>query len=84
MRKYTIVDYFGYNLSPQDRMRVIRQAGFDGVILLWADYFDPDYKEFPKYAEKEGLFVENAHAPYMQANSIWDDNTVGAKYSSNN
>ena len=35
MRKYTIVDYFGYNLSPQDRMRVIRQAGFDGVILLW-------------------------------------------------
>ena len=80
MRKYTIVDYFGYALSPRDRMRAIRHAGFDGVILLWADYFDSDYKEFPKYSEKEGLFVENAHAPYMQSNSIWDDNIVGDEY----
>ena len=36
----SIVDRFGYNLSPHDRMRLIKRAGFDGVLLLWADYFD--------------------------------------------
>lgn len=80
--KYTIVDYFGYNLSPRERMKAIRQAGFDGVILLWADYFDADYKDFPKYAEKESLYVENTHAPYMQANTIWDDTITGQEYTS--
>ena len=77
---YTIVDYFGYPLSPQERMRAIKQAGFDGVILLWADYFDADYQEFPKYAEKEGLYVENAHAPYLQSNSIWENTIEGQEY----
>lgn len=80
MRNYTIVDYFGYDLSPQDRMKAIRAAGFDGVILLWADYFDPDYKDFPRYAAKEGLFVENTHAPYMHANDVWADTPAGEDY----
>lgn len=80
MRKYTIVDYFGHDLSPQERMKAIKTAGFDGVILLWADYFDSDYKDFPSYADKAGLFVENAHAPYMQANAIWEDKIEGESY----
>lgn len=73
----SIVDWFGYNLSPQERMRVIKQAGFDGVLLLWADYFDKDYKCFPQYAERAGLYVENAHAPYMNANVLWEDTIPG-------
>lgn len=80
MRKYTIVDYFGYNLTPCERMRCIREAGFDGVILLWADYFDPDYRDFPKYAAREGLFVENTHAPYQYANDVWKDSPAGETY----
>lgn len=79
-RKYTIVDYFGYNLSPKERMSAIKAAGFDGVILLWADYFDEDYREFPKYAAEAGLFVENAHAPYRYSNAIWEDNLTGQEY----
>ena len=78
--KYTIVDYFGYDLSPQERMRAIKQAGFDGVILLWANYFDADFKNFPEYAAKEGLFVENTHAPYLHSNDIWDDTAAGEEY----
>ena len=80
MRKYTIVDYFGYDLTPRERMRAIKTAGFDGVILLWADYFDADYKQFPEYAEQAGLYVENAHAPYIDANSIWEDTQEGQEY----
>lgn len=80
MPKYTIVDYFGYDLSPQGRMNAIKAAGFDGVILLWADYFDKDYKDFPRYAQKAGLFVENAHAPYIPANTVWQDTVEGQDY----
>lgn len=80
MRRYTIVDYFGYNLSPMDRMQSIRAAGFDGVILLWADYFDPDYKDFPKYAATQGLYVENTHAPYLHANDVWLPTAAGEDY----
>ena len=80
MSLYTIVDYFGYDLSPEERMKAIRTAGFDGVILLWADYFDADYKEFPRYAAREGLFVENTHGPYKGAEEIWNDSAAGADY----
>lgn len=73
----SIVDWFGYNLSPQERMRFIKDAGFSGVLLLWADYFDNDYKQFPEYARSAGLFVENAHAPYMNANVLWEDTVNG-------
>lgn len=77
---YTIVDYFGYDLSPKERMQAIKQAGFDGVILLWADYFDADYKDFPRYARQAGLYIENAHAPYRQAHTIWENTAEGQEY----
>lgn len=80
MRRYAIVDYFGYDLSPMERMRAIKAAGFDSVILLWADYFDPDYQMFPEYARRAGLFVENAHAPYKYANAVWEDGPEGDEY----
>lgn len=73
----SIVDWFGYNLSPHDRMRYIKEAGFSGILLLWADYFDEDYKLFPEYARNAGLYVENVHAPYMNANAFWEDTISG-------
>ncbi len=80
MRNYTIVDWFGYNLSPRERMNAIKSAGFTGVILLWTDQFDSDYKDFPRYAMEAGLYVENAHAPYIEANTLWEDNSIGHEY----
>jgi len=75
-----IVDWFGYNLTPQDRMIFIKEAGFSGVLLLWADYFDNDFKLFPDYARKVGLNIENAHAPYLNANDLWKNNINGQDY----
>ena len=73
----SIVDWFGYNLSLLDRMQVIKEAGFSGIMLLWADYFDKDYKLFPEYARNAGLYIENAHAPYLNANHLWEDTIDG-------
>lgn len=80
MRNYTIVDWFGYNLSPRERMNAIKSVGFTGVILLWTDQFDSDYKDFPHYAMEAGLYVENTHAPYIEANTLWQDNSIGDEY----
>lgn len=46
-------------------------------MLLWADYFDKDYKLFPEYASIIGLQIENAHAPYLRANDLWKDTLDG-------
>jgi L-ribulose-5-phosphate 3-epimerase len=73
----SIVDYFGYNLPPQERLRLIKEAGFGGVMLLWAGYFDKDYNLFPEYARNIGLQIENAHAPYLRANDLWKDSLDG-------
>jgi len=80
LRNYTIVDWFGYNLCPRERMHAIKSAGFTGVILLWTDQFDSDYKDFPHYAMEAGLYVENAHAPYIESNTLWEDNLSGHEY----
>lgn len=61
-------------------MNAIKSAGFTGVILLWTDQFDSDYKDFPRYAMEAELFVENAHAPYIEANALWEDDLTGHEY----
>ena len=76
----TIVDYFGYRLTPQERMQCIKNACFSGVLLLWTGDFDKDYKMFPEYARKVGLYVENTHAPYIGCNDLWIDNLDGQKF----
>ena len=81
MRDLAIVDWFGYNMRPQERMRLIKEAGFAGVLLLWTDQFDSDFKSFPKYADEAGLYVESAHAPYLDADTLWVDNIAGQDYS---
>ena len=75
---FTIFDWFGYNLPIKERYRLIKQAGFDGVMLYWSDEFgDADYKSFPQYAKEHGLYVENIHTSFENINSIWLDNQDG-------
>jgi len=77
----TITDYFGYPLSPQERMRLIKAAGFKGITgLLWCDDFDNDYNLFPKYAANAGLYIENMHAPWHGCNDIWHDKLDGQSF----
>lgn len=69
--------WFGYNIDYTERLRLIKEASFDSIMLWWGDEFD-DYKKIktklPELAANYGLSVENIHAPIMGANSIWLDN----------
>lgn len=77
----TIVDYFGYDISSQERFRLIKEAGFQGIAgLLWQNDFDKDYQSFPQYANDANLYIETIHAPWWGANDLWIDNEIGQTF----
>ncbi len=55
----------GYDVPFDERYRLIKQAGFDCVMLWWSDKFGrgDGYRNDAQSARNAGLFVENIHAP---------------------
>ena len=74
----TIYDWFGYELSIKERYRLIKEAGFDGVLLWWSEYLDRnDYRSGPQIVREAGLSIENIHTPFQVQDNIWLDNLDG-------
>lgn len=79
----TTYDWFGYELSNKERYRLIKETGFDGVLLWWSDGFGRDrygrndYRNGPRLAREAGLIIENIHAPVQYENNFWLDNLDG-------
>lgn len=46
MNKLTVFSWFGFPIPMEERFKLIKAAGFDGVLLWWsdehADVFRPD------------------------------------------
>lgn len=58
----SIYDWFRYEIPYRERYRLIKESGFNGVILYWGNEFgNNDYIHNPELARREGLFVENVH-----------------------
>lgn len=67
----------------EERLRCIKEAGFDEVILSWEDEIEP--RLIPKedmvgMARDAGLEVTNFHAPYRGYNDIWEKDAAGSRY----
>ena len=74
----TIYDWFGYSVPIKERYRLIRRAGFDGVMMWWSNYLDRnDYRIGPLLAREADLLIENIHTPFQVQNDIWLDNLDG-------
>ncbi|MFC5529805.1 sugar phosphate isomerase/epimerase family protein [Cohnella yongneupensis] len=79
----TIYDWFGYKQPNKELYQLIKEAGFDGVLLWWSDDFGRDcfgrndYRNGPQIAREAGLFIENIHAPVIHENNLWHDNLDG-------
>lgn len=83
MRKKCIFSWFGYPIDMKERFRLIKQAGFNGVLLWWSDdNIDTDgiKERQPELALKNGLFIENVHLPFKGINDLWLDNINGDEY----
>ena len=74
--------WFGYPLELDDRLRLIKGAGFQSVLLWWAveSAFEPPVPRKMETAAKYGLSVENAHLQFAQMNSLWEDGDAGEHY----
>ena len=58
--------WFGYPLELDDRLRLIKAAGFQSVLLWWAveSAYEPPVPLKMETAAKHGLAVENAHLQF--------------------
>jgi len=74
----SIFSWFGYReLAGAEGLRLMKQAGFGGVLLWWDTIEGVDYREMPELARRAGLFVENMHTPFGHVQDIWEDNAAG-------
>lgn len=56
--KLGIFSWFSYSLDIEERLRMIKQAGFDATSLWWGD----ENKHYqPEMARKLGLEIDNIH-----------------------
>ena len=69
----------GYDVSFEERYKLIRKSGFDCVMLWWSNQFGrgDGYQEDVRLARRAGLFVENIHAPVHEQNNLSLDNLSG-------
>lgn len=79
--KLCIYSWFGYPIPTRERASMIREAGFDSVMIWWGDEYLPytgEPKEtLPDLFRASGLEVENVHMPYAGANHLWRDDLAG-------
>ncbi len=71
MNKTGIYYWFGYPIENKERFRLIKEVGFNNVLLWWGDEFaeyDGDKNHLPEMARSFGLEVENVHAPFDKTN----------------
>ena len=74
----SINTFLGYKIQQIDTFRMIRQVGFEEVILRWSDLFDDIVcEEQPEQARNAGLKIENIHARFRDDNDLWRDNLDG-------
>ncbi len=75
----SIFDWFGYQLPLEERYRLIKNAGFSGVLLLWGRSLGrgADYRLAPAAARAAGLYIENIHAPTLGQHTLWEDSLAG-------
>lgn len=72
-----IFSWFSYPLPIQDRLYLIKQAGFDAASLWWGES-DNNYQ--PEKARKLGLDIDNIHVPFHNPNDFWLDGLSGEDY----
>ena len=74
--------WFGYPFELEDRLRLIKGAGFKSVLLWWAaeSEFEPPIPHKVETARRIGLEVENAHLHFDGVNSLWLPGYEGEHY----
>ncbi len=65
--------------SDEERLRMMRAAGFDFVCIGMKPYADGDTRETVALCERLGIPVENIHLTGTKTTCIWDETDEGEK-----
>ena len=69
--------YFDDRITNKEKIKLIKDKGFDGIFLMC----DEDFDENVILAKENDLFIESAHLPYKNVcNTIWLDDEAGDLY----
>mgnify|MGYP000951471568 CR=1 FL=1 len=71
-----IFSWFGFVMPLQERLRLIKNVGFDATTVWWEDEEGPviiKKHEIPQMVRDEGLILENIHVPFNNSDDMWSD-----------
>ena len=71
-----IFSWFGFVLPFQERLKLIKEAGFAVTSIWWEDEGDPwpvKKESMPQLVRDMGLVLENLHVPYNNSNELWSE-----------
>lgn len=73
-----IFAWFGYDLPVRQRLKMIRQAGFDAASIWWGEKEGrgAELYALPAMVRDAGLQLDNAHLPFDYANLLWCDSDL--------
>lgn len=72
-----IFSWFGFVLPFQERIRLIKEAGFEATSIWWEDEDTPwlvKKESMPQLVRDRGLVLENLHVPYNDSSELWSEN----------
>lgn len=78
-----IFTWFGLAIEMDERLKLIKDAGFNSVALWWGEKnLGSTIKrtDQPELVFKHGLSIENVHFPYSDINFLWEDTINGRDY----
>lgn len=75
-----IFAWFSYPLPIEERLQMIKQAGFGAVSLWWGGTDEAEKHRQPELTRRLGLEIDNVHAPYGNTNALWEDGLEGEAY----
>lgn len=69
-----IFSWFGFVMPLEQRLKLIKDAGFNSVSIWWEDE-EGDWpvkkEDIPRLVKENGLEFENIHAPFSSCNGFW-------------
>lgn len=77
--KKGLYTWFGYEIPARERLLAMRGAGFEAIMLHWADD-QPEMRRKEDYADLAracNLEIVNGHLPYERINDVWLDTLDG-------
>lgn len=72
--KKCIFSWFGYVIPLPERLKLIKESGFDATCLWWEDETYPytiPADKMPTIVNDQGLFIDNIHCPFQDVNELW-------------